>query len=255
MSQHATRSFSLPRHASVFTSELVAIHKALCLIEVSDEVLYTIFTDSLSSLLALRDINTYHPILQGILILLTSLERAGKSVVFCWIPSHVGIGGNERADGAAKRATQNRRIRSVPVPARDFFAAFASHIRERWQRDWESSVASKLKDIKPRLGHWSSSFRRSRREEVTLCRLRIGHTFSTHRYLLCGEPKPCCPRCGNVLSVSHVLVGCRDLSQLRARFFGSSILTLKELLSDESAYIMQVLRFITYVKFAIIYTP
>ena len=48
-----TRSFSLPVHSSVFTSELVAISKALCFIEVGLEVSHLILTDSLSSLLVL----------------------------------------------------------------------------------------------------------------------------------------------------------------------------------------------------------
>ena len=48
---HVTRSFSLPSHATVFTSELVAIQKALCFMEVSDVISNVIFTDSLSSLL------------------------------------------------------------------------------------------------------------------------------------------------------------------------------------------------------------
>ena len=43
-----TRSFSLPANSSVFTSELVAISKALSFIEVGDEVLHLILTDSLT---------------------------------------------------------------------------------------------------------------------------------------------------------------------------------------------------------------
>ena len=101
VSESVIRSFTLPSYATVFTAELVAIHKALCFIEVCDISSNVIFTDSLSSLLALSDFNTLHPILQDILILLTLLDREGKSVLFCWIPSHVGIMGNDRADEAA----------------------------------------------------------------------------------------------------------------------------------------------------------
>ena len=54
VSGHDTRSFSLPSNSSVFTSELVAISKALCFAEIGSEDLHLILTDSLSSLLALK---------------------------------------------------------------------------------------------------------------------------------------------------------------------------------------------------------
>ena len=34
----------------------------------------------------------------------TILEKNGKNIILCWIPSHVGILGNEKADAAAKSA-------------------------------------------------------------------------------------------------------------------------------------------------------
>ena len=57
-----TRSFTLSTHASVFTSELVAIIKILCFIEVSREALHLILTDSLSSLLALTGFYPFNPL-------------------------------------------------------------------------------------------------------------------------------------------------------------------------------------------------
>ena len=133
--------------------------------------------------------------------------------------------------------------------------ACSSHLRAKWQREWDAAGPSKLKAVKPRLAHWPSSLRASRREEVALCRLRIGHTLNSHRYLLCGESKPLCPRCDEFLSVSHVLESCRGLAQLRTRLFGRNDLTLKDLLADDSVYIMKVMQFIEKVGFAAIYQP
>ena len=213
-----------------------------------------IFTDSLSSLLALNDLNTSHPVLQDIFVLLTTIDREGKSVKLCWIPSHVGIAGNERADEAAKRAARAQRTRFLPLPASDFLAVCSYHARSKWQDDWESTGSSKLRSVKPWLAPWPSSSRTSRREEVQLCRLRVGHTFATHRYLLCGESRPRCSRCGEFLSVAHVLVSCRNLISERARFFGSSSLSLRELLDDKSEHIPQVFRYFAYIKFPVIFS-
>ena len=98
------------------------------------------------------------------------------------------------------------------------------------------------------------SSRAHRKEEVQLCRLRIGHTLATHRYLLCGDGRPRCPRCGDNLSVAHALVSCRRLAAERQRFFGSTSLSLKELLGNESGHITQIFRFLSEINFSIIFT-
>jgi len=248
-----TRSFSLPLHTTVYSSELVAIHKALSFIEVCEGNHYVIFSDSLSSILALSAFNPSHPFIQDILVLLTSLDRAGKSIVFCWIPAHVGIAGNEKADQAAKRATQAACTRSLPLPATELFPACKEYMCRKWQCEWDE-VTSKLKDLKPRLAQWHSVSRKSRVEEVSLCRLRIGHTYATHKYLLCGEDRPRCPRCGEVETVRHVLVSCRHLANERTRFFGSNVLSLQDVLSDDSCLISEVFHFLAHVRFSVIFS-
>ena len=86
-------------------------------------------------------------------------------------------------------------------------------------------------------------------EEVKLCRLRIGHTLATHRYLLCNDPKPSCSRCGDFLSVLHMLVSCTDLAPIKVRYFGARALTLKDLLEDTSTYISVVFKYLAHIKF------
>ena len=149
LSGRDTRSFSLPEHASVFSSELIAINKALCFIEVSEEALHLILSDSLSSLLALRAFNHVNPLIQDILRRLTSLERDGKSIRFCWIPSHVGVSGNEHADAAARRAAAAPCTRRLPLPARDFYPAVKSFTLSQWQLMWEAQSNNKLRELKP----------------------------------------------------------------------------------------------------------
>ncbi|XP_037085784.1 uncharacterized protein LOC119106275 [Pollicipes pollicipes] len=221
-----TRPFALPGHASVFTSELIAInsHKALHFIEVDGDDQHLVLSDSLSSLMALQDLDSSHFIVQNILTLLTTLSRSGKQVVFCWIPSHVGISGNGAADAAARRATHASGTLTMTVPANDLCAVVSAFMLKQWQAHWDVHAANKLREIRPRLGPWASSCRRVRREEVTLCLLRIGHTYATHRYLLCGEDQPRCPRCGDRYTVRHVLIDCAHLALERMRHFGSGSL-------------------------------
>ena len=254
-----TRSFSLPKNASVFTSELVAISKALCFIEVSEATSYLILSDSLSSLLALRAFYPSNPLIQAILTRLKSLDRAGTSVQFCWIPSHVGISGNEMADAAARRAAAAPCTRHLSLPARDFYPAVSSLVLSQWQEEWDSERSNKLRELKPTLKSWSSSSRRNRHEEVTLCRLRIGHTYATHGYLLRGEERPKCSLCRVPITVGHVLLSCPRHRHSRRRHLGyiTPDTTLRDLLGDDSAWIQSgsLFSYILDIKFPVIYSP
>ena len=253
------RSFSLPKHASVFTSEVVAIMKLLSYIETEDDILYLILTDSLSCLMALRSSDSQNPFVQEVLQRITSLKRVGKQITLCWIPSHVGITGNEAADAAARRAAEKPCTRRFPLHARDFYPTIASSLSSRWQETWDQNHGNKLYAIKPKLSLWDSSSRKSRREEVTLCRLRTGHTYATHGYLLCGDARPQCPRCGSSLTVKHVIVDCPQLDVERRRCFGmaSSELSLTRVLGNDSSrtYVEGLFKFLAVARLSVIYSP
>ena len=62
-----------------------------------------IITDSLSSLQALKSQKLNNPIVSNILHMCHYLS-GHKDIIFCWVPSHIGIQGNERADVLAKAA-------------------------------------------------------------------------------------------------------------------------------------------------------
>ena len=253
----ATRSFTLPSLASVFTSELVAIYKALCFLETCEETQYTIFTDSLSSIQAISNFNSDNDLIRKILRHTTFLSPAGKHITLCWIPSHVGLTGNEAADSAAKRATTKQCTRWVPIPATDTYPHISIHLHKEWQRHWSANTQSKLFTVKPEIGDWPTSSRQCRREEVALCRLRTGHTLATHRYLLCGDTRPLCRRCGSALSVRHVLVSCRRYARERREHFGvrQRVFTLADLIGRDSDMVGLVLSYLKTIGFTIIYEP
>ena len=77
-------------------------------------------------------------------------------------------------------------------------------------RSWTSFILSK----------WQSSYRRCRKDEVVLCRARIGHTHLTHSYILKKDPPPLCEHCQCNLTVRHILVECNHFTQERKDIFG-----------------------------------
>ena len=176
--------------------------------------------------MALRGTINDNPYVLKILETFTSLAMNGKKICFAWVPSHVGIPGNEAADKAAKEAL-NLPVADLKIPYTDFKYHINRHVKEIWQDEWQVSVNNKLHDIQPRLGIWSYSCRKSRREEAVLARIRIGHTYITHSFLLKGEPMPQCIPCHCPLTVKHILLDCVDFALIRQKYF--QVTSMKEL--------------------------
>ena len=171
----------------------------------------------------------------------------------------MGISGNERADAAARRAASTPPTRRLPLPARDFFPCVRHFMHSLWQRSWDAQGANKLRGIKPTLALWPSSSRRNRHQEVSLCRLRIGHTYGTHGHLLRGDERPICTRCQVPVTVAHVLVECPRYARQRARHLGRlpSSVTSKLLLDDDSRWVEDgsLFSFLRQIRFEVIYSP
>ena len=56
-------------------------------------------------------------------------------LVFCWLPSHIGINGNEEADKAAKEAL-SLDVLPFKVSYSDFKPLINVFIQDVWQRSW-----------------------------------------------------------------------------------------------------------------------
>ena len=229
--------FRLPNNSSIFSAELKAIDLALNHIEQDAYWRYIIYTDSLSVMQALEGEKTDNPLIVSLLEKLSRLcERA--DIVFCWLPSHIGIRGDEEADKAAKDAILLE-VLPFKVPFSDFKPLINSFIDDVWQRSWNdpSNQENKLFAVKPSINEWLPGFRSNRREEIILARLRIGYTHMTHSYLLKGEELPECIPCNTTLSVKHILVECTDLAPYRDKYFHAhSLKTLFDTVKLESLF-------------------
>ena len=171
---------------------------------------FIIFSDSKSALQAILGQDWTHPLVLYILELHNWLvQYQEKRILFYWIPSHVGIIGNEKADTAAK-AGLLKRVANVPIPYGDFRKHINVLLKRKWQSQWDEAVNNKLHDIHPQLGLWPGGSRIIRREQSVLARIRIGHTHLTHCFLLKREDPPQCIACDCQLTVKHILFDCVD---------------------------------------------
>ena len=205
-------------HSSIFTAEARAILLALECIEHSNRKRFLIFTDSMSCLQALDHLKFDHPIIEEIISKLMSLKASGFDIHLCWLPGHVGILGNERADRAAKAA---RRTDMQPclIPPSDFKPIIRKHITAMWQATWDESPLNKLHEIAPIVNEPRTHHLSTRRDQSVFNRCRIGHSCLTHEFLLKGEPPPECIPCNCLLTIKHLLIECVDFNDVRQRFY------------------------------------
>ena len=111
----------LPDKSSIFSADLYGIYLALDRVKTADddERNFIIFSDSESALQAILSQDWTNPLALYILERLHWLEKyQEKRILFYWIPSHVGIIGNEKADTATKPGVL-RRVTNVPIPYGD----------------------------------------------------------------------------------------------------------------------------------------
>ena len=125
---------------------------------------------------------------------------------------------------------------NINIPVSDFVSTLKRTIFSKWQALWNEEHDNKLKQIKPTICIWNSSFQKDRRIEVVLSRLRIGHTLLTHGYLMKSphDPIPECPQCKTRVTVKHIFNDCPIFERQRRLSIGNK--SLKEVLSESSTF-------------------
>ena len=119
-----------------------------------------------------------HPLVLKVLEFIHWLiQYQEKRVLFDWIPSHVGIRGNEKPDVAAK-AGLLRRVTNILIT----FGDFKKHINVLMKVS--SGMRPSTTNYMQFTPNWvcaggPGGLRIIRREESVLARIRIGHTYLT----------------------------------------------------------------------------
>ena len=68
-----------------------------------------------------------------------------NAIVFCWVPSHIGIQGNEWTDVLAKAALD----KFYYIPNTDFKYNISVYLDDILQGEWNINVTSKLFEVQP----------------------------------------------------------------------------------------------------------
>ena len=96
----------------------------------------------------------------------------------------------------------------------DLKAKIRKMITKKWQQLWKKIRHNKHLQVQPILKERKLDPNNTRREEITLARLRIGHTRLTQIFFLKDEPPSKCP-CGNHYTIKYILIECTELTNIR----------------------------------------
>ncbi|KAL7291201.1 hypothetical protein TKK_0015042 [Trichogramma kaykai] len=230
--------------ASIFSAECHAINDALDYItHLSDDRKYIIMSDSLSALMSLQSSNisvkTNHVILD---IRERFAALSHGSVSLAWIPSHVGIEGNEAVDALARAATVSPPVASPPVNFTDLAESFRRDCFTNTIVKCEADGLHKDKiyfDLFHRHDKstpWFTGKNLTRSMIVTINRIRSNHhslAESLHRKNIISDPGCACG--SGEESLNHVLWNCGKFErQRRALWVELARLGLSAPLNTES---------------------
>jgi hypothetical protein len=120
------------------------------------------------------------PLILRIISILISLSQLDLNIQFLWVPSHVGIQGNECADSLAKSSSNLIRPSFSVIPLSDFTPLLQRHFFNFWSVYWRnlpSNFASRFKFIVPNITKniWFKNVLLPRSTIVQFYRLRIRH--------------------------------------------------------------------------------
>jgi len=130
-----------------------------------------------------------------------------------WVPSHIGISRYEIASKSADIATKTNLHPTITnIQANNINIYIRNKINMTWQSYWDSVPPfNELKKIKK----WHYLHNLNRRKQVTLPRVRIGHSVLTHSFLISKYPIPICNKCQEELTIQHIILSFPDLQNIR----------------------------------------
>ena len=231
-----TKAYHLNDETSVFQAEMMAINKA---IETLDDQKVktkniTIFTDSQSALGAIDKHKTNSKTVNSTI---SKLNKLGKNntIKLKWVKAHVGLDGNEIADGLAKEGSTGTNADNLKIPLP----------HSKWKQKIKNYIAlnkkPKPKAKPPR--HFNMAWRTKFDKEVKKLKrpaLRIatqiltGHSqLNYHLHKITKTNSPLCPMCGDDKETTNHFIGtCPGWAQTRGEVLNTHYASLSDIVEN-----------------------
>ncbi|XP_037503717.1 uncharacterized protein LOC119378753 [Rhipicephalus sanguineus] len=165
-----------------------------------------IVTDSRPALQALLQPDRAGVTVILLLAKLQALKECGVTLSMHWLPSHVGIAGNEEADAAAKDAHRIDIPVTTAVAASDFSRQRLLHLLKAAHPDQRVASGHPPRPLQETRFQWREL------RLLLLLRLRTGSAWPAARKYSKGRcSSPDCSRCGSPETLEHILCFCPAL--------------------------------------------
>ena len=201
---------------AITSAELVAIDMAL---EYALELVSTedkgvaIFTDSKAAIQSIiKGIRGAErpDLIKNIYIRYKKLMKKTKNAQIIWIPAHVGIPGNDRADSAAKKGReQQTRVKKIGLSPNEIKSLTKPYIKTIWQNQWDQHKPSNIRKFRQIVPNVNTKIPHEN-IDTKINRLRVNTAaFRTN------DRKLSCDTCSSLVTVDHVLLACPDFANQR----------------------------------------
>lgn len=228
---------------NIMSAELIAIFVAIKSAFNNDDKHIVIFTDSQSSCLSLinEKIVQGNHIAQNIHNLIKSEEDT--HVIIQWIPSHINLAGNEKADLAAKQAVEKDTTELIKLNNDDLRILAKTYFENEWQKQYEDISVMKGNfhfKVVPKIlkKPWFNGLNLEARDIRVLTRLRTNHGMCKYRkFIYRLEETNECDICDEIEDLDHLMMDCKKFEDERKKYdFIKKYKHLYELLSDMENY-------------------
>ena len=234
-------AYNLPNQTSIFTAELAAIRKALQLHQNCTNENVVIFSDSLSALQAIQNKSDKNrqELLHQIYSAYNTLTKSKNVIYFVWVPSHIGLLGNEKADQSAKAGLSHHNKIDIPYSKTEVKSTIHSITTKKYNKSFRKWQHSQYYKIQPNKITKVHNYHTLRKLDIVITRLRL-NSIRNNVYLhkIGKAPNNLCNHCKIKDTIQHILFDCKLYEKHRNCLVSntSSTNTVDSLLANTNNY-------------------